>query len=89
MACFIVGSDIFGSHPRNDGAGLQGDGHVPSRPDHLWPELWKSMGEHAKLKEKQKWSDEKFHLDKRTKIERDLFHRPRGHGTQRNHQERA
>ena len=26
---------------------------------------------------------------KRTKIERDLFHRPRGHGIQRNHQERA
>ena len=24
------------------------------RPDHLWPELWKSMGKHAKLKEKQK-----------------------------------
>ena len=30
-----------------------------SRPDHLWPELWKSMGKHAKLKEKQKWSEEK------------------------------
>ena len=29
-----------------------------SRPDHLWPELWKSMGKHAKLKEKQKWSNE-------------------------------
>ena len=23
---------------------------VTSRPDHLWPELWKSMGKHAKLK---------------------------------------
>ena len=32
---------------------------LTSRPDHLWPELWKSMGKHAKLKEKQKWSDEK------------------------------
>ena len=31
---------------------------LTSRPDHLWPELWKSMGKHAKLKEKQKWSDE-------------------------------
>ena len=30
---------------------------LTSRPDHLWPELWKSMGKHAKLKEKQKWSD--------------------------------
>ena len=34
-----------------------------SRPDHLWPELWKSMGKHAKLKEKQKWFEEKLHLD--------------------------
>ena len=33
---------------------------LTSRPDHLWPELWKSMGKHAKLKEKQKWSEEKL-----------------------------
>ena len=31
---------------------------LTSRPDHLWPEFWKSMGNHAKLKEKQKWSHE-------------------------------
>ena len=31
--------------------------------DHLWPELWKSKGKHAKLKEKQKWSEEKLHLE--------------------------
>ena len=35
---------------------------LTSRPDHLWPELWKSMGKHAKLKEKQEWSNEKLHL---------------------------
>ena len=34
-----------------------------SRPDHLWPELWKSMGKNAQLKEKQKWSNEKPKLD--------------------------
>ena len=34
-----------------------------SRPDHLWPTLWKSMGKHAKLKEKQKWFNEKFHFE--------------------------
>ena len=28
--------------------------HLTSRPDHLWPQLWKSMGKNAKLKEKQK-----------------------------------
>ena len=36
---------------------------LTSRPDHLWPELWKLMGKHAKLKEKQKWSEEKLHLE--------------------------
>ena len=36
---------------------------LTSRPDHLWPELWKSMGKHAKLKEKKKWSEEKLHLE--------------------------
>ena len=34
---------------------------------HLWPELWKSMG-HAKLKEKQKWAEEKIHLDNARKL---------------------
>ena len=48
---------------------------LTSRPDHPWPELWQSMGKHAKLKEKQKWSNEKLHLEN-TKIVRDLFHRP-------------
>ena len=30
-----------------------------SRPDHLWPELCTKLGRNAKLKEKQKWSNEK------------------------------
>ena len=29
----------------------------------MWPELWDKMGKNAKLKEKQKWSDEKLYLD--------------------------
>ena len=33
-----------------------------SRPDHLRPELWKSMGKNAKLKEKQKWFEGKIHF---------------------------
>ena len=41
---------------------------LTSRPDHLWPELWKSMGKHAKLKEKQKWSEEKIHLENDRKL---------------------
>ena len=39
-----------------------------SRPDHLWPELWKSMGNNAKLKEKQKWSNEKLHSENARKL---------------------
>ena len=39
-----------------------------SMPDHLWPELWKSMGKHAKLKEKQKWPNEKIHLENARKL---------------------
>ena len=41
---------------------------LTSRPDDLWPELLKSMGKHAKLKEKQKWSEEKLHLENGRKL---------------------
>ena len=41
---------------------------LTSRPDHLWPELCKSMEKHAKLKEKQKWSNEKLHLENARKL---------------------
>ena len=41
---------------------------LTSRPDHLCPELWKSMGKYGKLKEKQKWSDEKLHLENARKL---------------------
>ena len=41
---------------------------LTSRPDHLWPELWEKMGKHAKVKEKQKWSHEKLHLDNARKL---------------------
>ena len=37
------------------------------RPYHLWPEIWKTMG-NAKLREKQKWSNEKLHLDNARKL---------------------
>ena len=41
---------------------------LTSRPDHLWPELWTKLGRNAKLKEKQKWSHEKLHLDNARKL---------------------
>ena len=34
-----------------------------SRPDHLWPELWRGMSKNAKLTEKHKWSNEEPKLD--------------------------
>ena len=41
---------------------------LTSSPDHLWPELWGKMGRNAKLKEKQKWSHEKLHLENARKL---------------------
>ena len=34
-----------------------------SRPDSLWPEIWKDMSDASKRKEKQKWAIEKPKLD--------------------------
>ena len=41
---------------------------LTSRPDHLWPELWGKMVKNAKLMEKQKWSNEKHHLENARKL---------------------
>ena len=41
---------------------------LTSRPDHLWPELWIKYGRNAKLKDKQKWSNEKHHLEDARKL---------------------
>ena len=41
---------------------------LTSRPDHLWPEICKTMGNTAKVKEKQKLSDEKLHLENARKL---------------------
>ena len=41
---------------------------LTSRTDHLWPELWGKMLKNAKLKEKQKWSHEKIHLENARKL---------------------
>ena len=36
---------------------------VTSRPDHLWPELWRGLQRNANLREKHKWAIEKPKLD--------------------------
>ena len=41
---------------------------VKSRPDYIWPELWTKLGRNAQLKERQKWSNEKIHLDNARKL---------------------
>ena len=41
--------------------------HLTPRPDHLWPEIWKTMGKNAKLKEKKR-SNEKLHLENARKL---------------------
>ena len=51
-----------------------------SRPDHLWPEFWKTMGKNAKLKEKQKWSNEKLHLENARKLRGIYFIDPEDKG---------
>ena len=63
---------------------------LTSRPDHPWPELWKSMGKNAKLKEKQKWSEEKIHLDNARKLRGIYFIDPEDKELiQGDHQERT
>ena len=39
-----------------------------SRPDTLWPEIWKDMSDASKRKEKQKWAIEKPRLHKARKL---------------------
>ena len=51
---------------------------LTSRPDHLWPEISKTIGNSAKLKEKQKWSNEKLHQDNARKLRGIYFIEPEG-----------
>ena len=39
----------------------------------MWPELWTKLGRNAKLKEKQKWSNEKPKLDNARRLRRVYF----------------
>ena len=43
-----------------------------SRPDHLWPEIWRGMSKNAKLREKHKWAIEKPTLHN-ARILRELY----------------
>ena len=39
-----------------------------SKPDKLWPEMWKDMSDASKRKEKQKWAIENPKLDNGRKL---------------------
>ena len=49
-----------------------------SRPDSLWPEIWKDTSEASKRREKQKWAVEKPKLDNATKLRSIHFIGPAG-----------
>ena len=46
---------------------------LTSRPDYLTPELWTKLGRNTQLKERQKWSHEKLHLENARKLRGDYF----------------
>ena len=62
---------------------------LTSRSNHLWPEFWEKMGKNAKLKEKQKWSYEKLHLDNAWQLRGVCLNWPWGQGISENHEERS
>ena len=49
---------------------------VTSSPDNSWPELWTKLGRNALLKEKQKGSNEKLHLENARKLRGIYFINP-------------
>ena len=81
--CLILGqvshNFLYGKEEAPDGfmwfVGRLTRKQLTSRPDHLWPERWKSLGKHAKLKEKQKWSG-KLHLSNPRKLRGIYFFDP-------------
>ena len=58
-----------------------------SRPDHLWPELWRGMSKNAQLREKYKWTIENPKLDNARRLRGIyLILLSWGHWVQGNHQ---
>ena len=53
---------------RMDGYAWSEETDKKTRPDTLWPEIWKDMSEASKRKEKQKWAVEKPKLDNARKL---------------------
>ena len=49
---------------------------VTSRPDNVWPDMWKHMSDAAKMKGKQRWAVEKPKLDNVRQLRRIFFIEP-------------
>ena len=47
-----------------------------SRPDNVWPDMWKHMFDASKLKEKKKWAIEKPELDNARRLRGIFFIEP-------------
>ena len=47
-----------------------------SRPDDVWPDMWKQMSDASKRKAKQKWAIEKPKLDNAIKLRGIFFIEP-------------
>ena len=61
-----------------------------SRPDDVWPDMWKHMSDAAKKKAKQKWAIEKPKLDKaRQLIERNILQRTKRRRIQAHNESRS
>ena len=54
-----------------------------SRPDNLWPDMWKHMSDASKRKEKQKWAIEKPRLDNARRLRGIFFIDPDDEGLKR------
>ena len=67
----LQGSRYWMKNHRMDFHGLGGRltrKQTTSKPDSLWPEIWKDMSEASKRREKQKWAIEKPKLDSAGKL---------------------
>ena len=50
--------------------------HTTSRPDNVWPDMWKHMSEGTESKTKQKWAIEKPKLDNARQLRGIFFIEP-------------
>ena len=60
-----------------------------SRPDNVWPDMWKHMSDAAKSKAKQKWAIEKPELDNARRLRGIFFVEPNDEEFRGHHEKRS